>query len=84
MVGYQADVFQCVSLTRPQQLARYCLVAKQLLATSFFFSCAKCLWDAVGHFLGHGARSQHALFFGPCGACAGPVCGRLPIISNDD
>ena len=54
----QADTFQCSLLINIQQLTGACAVAGQLLVTSFFISCVKRLWDAVGHFLGHRRSSR--------------------------
>lgn len=52
MSRYQADTFQCALLINIQPLTIVSVVAGNLLATSFFISCVKCLWDSVGYFLG--------------------------------
>jgi hypothetical protein len=58
MAGYQADTFQCIPLIYDRQIVRCCAVSKKQWATYFFISCAKCLWDVVGRFLGHPVRAQ--------------------------
>lgn len=52
MGRYQADTFRCSRLINNPQLTAACAVAEQIWVTSFLISCAKRLWDAVGHFLG--------------------------------
>ncbi|CAI8764511.1 hypothetical protein EMIT0P253_10041 [Pseudomonas sp. IT-P253] len=60
MAGYQADTFQCIPLIYVWQIVRCYAASKKQWATYFFISCAKCLWDAVRHFLGSLARAQDA------------------------
>jgi hypothetical protein len=57
MGRYQADTFQCALLINSQQLTVAYAAAEQLLASSFFISCIKRLWDAVGYFLGRRKQS---------------------------
>jgi hypothetical protein len=52
MGRYQTDTFQYSLLINFQQLTAAFAVAEQLLASSFFISCIKRLWDSVGYFLG--------------------------------
>ena len=60
MVEYQAETPQCAPAIYAQQIMRRRSVVLHSLATSFFISCAKCLWDAVGNFLGKRAGAQGA------------------------
>jgi hypothetical protein len=64
MAGSQADTFQYVSLIYVRPIAGRIAVAKKAWVTSFFFSCTKCLWDVVGHFLGRPALSHDAVSAG--------------------
>lgn len=52
MAGYRHDTFQHTLLIHIRPIVRCCAVAKKIWVTSFSISCANCLWDAVGHFLG--------------------------------
>ena len=61
MGSYPADTFQCASLTHVRQLMICYGVATLLREATFLISCIKCLWDAVGHFLGRRRQSQQAL-----------------------
>jgi len=79
MAGYQADTFQCAPLILIKQIACRCEVTKKLGATSFCISCAKCLWDAVGHFLGCRIRPQDT---GPSGLRCSLPLARAQVISN--
>lgn len=65
MAGYLVDTFQYTRLIDIRQIAHRCAVADKTWATSFCISCAKCLWDAVGHFLGCCAQPQEADSTGP-------------------
>lgn len=60
MAGYQVDTFQYTLLIHIRPIVRRCAVAKKTWVTSFSISCANCLWDAVGHFLGCRSQSQEA------------------------
>ena len=60
MAEYQAETPQCAPAIYAQQIMRRRSVVLHSWATSFFISCAKCLWDAVGNFLGKPARAQGA------------------------
>ena len=60
MAEYQAGTPQCAPAIYAQQIMRRRSVVIPLLATSFFISCIKCLWDAVGNFLGRRAGTQGA------------------------
>ena len=51
MAGCQAETFHCAPSVQISKLV-CCLVAKKTATTSFLISCAKCLWDLVGYFLG--------------------------------
>jgi hypothetical protein len=62
MAGYQVDTFQYTLLIHIRPIVRRCAVAKKIEATSFFISCATCLWDVVGHFLGCRVQPQEAGF----------------------
>ncbi|WP_150797844.1 hypothetical protein [Pseudomonas fluorescens] len=55
MAGFQADTYQYASLMYVRAITARKAVAKKTWVTSFFISCTKCLWDAVGHFLGRPA-----------------------------
>lgn len=52
MAGYRLDTFLYTLLIPIRPIVRCCAVAKKTWVTSFSISCANCLWDAVGHFLG--------------------------------
>lgn len=67
MAGYRVDTFQYTLLIHIRQIAHRCAVAEKTWTTPFFISCAKCLWDAVGHFLGCRAQPQEAGSAGACG-----------------
>jgi hypothetical protein len=67
MAEYQAETPQCTLAIYAQQIMQRRSVVVHLLATSFFISCAKCLWDAVGNFLGNRAGAQDAHSTGRCG-----------------
>lgn len=71
MARYLADTFQWASLTQVRQLVAFCVVATLLREATFLIFCIKCLWDAVGHFLGCRRQSQQApaklLCLSPCG-----------------
>ncbi|UVL01067.1 hypothetical protein [Pseudomonas sp. B21-048] len=67
MAEYQAETPQCALAIYAQQIMRCRSVVLHLLATSFFISCAQCLWDAVGNFLGNLLRAQGAYSGGGCG-----------------
>ncbi|MHC8381462.1 hypothetical protein [Pseudomonas sp. LB3P14] len=67
MAGYQVDTFQYTLLNNIRQIVRRGVIANKTGATSFFISCAKCLWDAVGHFLGCRAQPLEARSAGPRG-----------------
>lgn len=66
MAEYQAETPQCAPAIYAQQIMRRRSVVLHSWATSFFISCAKCLWDAVGNFLGKPARAQGARSAGHC------------------
>jgi hypothetical protein len=67
MAEYQAETPQCVLAIYAQQIMPRRSVVLHSLATSFFISCTKCLWDAVGNFLGQRAGAQNAHYTGCCG-----------------
>jgi hypothetical protein len=73
MARYLADTFQCASLTHIRQLVTCCVVATLFREATFLIFCIKCLWDAVGHFLGLRRQSQQApaklLCVSPCVPC---------------
>ena len=60
MAGYRLDTFQYALLIHIRPIVRRCAVAKKTWVTSFSISCANCLWDAVGHFLGCRSQPQEA------------------------
>ncbi|MDQ0121875.1 hypothetical protein J2W17_000820 [Pseudomonas lini] len=64
MAGSQAYTFQYASLMYVRALTARNAVAKKSWVTSFFISCTKCLWDAVGHFLGPPASPHGTVFSG--------------------
>ncbi|VVP18374.1 hypothetical protein PS838_03710 [Pseudomonas fluorescens] len=64
MAGSQADTFQYASLMHVRALGARKAVAQKAGVTSFFISCTKCLWDAVGHFLGRPVLPHGAVFSG--------------------
>jgi hypothetical protein len=66
MARYQADTFQCALLTHVRQLVICFAVATLLREATFLIFCIKCLWDAVGHFLGCRRQSQQALAKAQC------------------
>ena len=66
MAEYQAETPQCAPAIYAQQIMRRRSVVLHSWATSFFISCAKCLWDAVGNFLGKRTGAQGARFAGHC------------------
>ena len=67
MAEYQAETPQCAPAIYAQQIMRRRSVVLHSWATSFFISCAKCLWDAVGNFLGNRVGAQGAHSAGRCG-----------------
>ena len=67
MAEYQAETPQCAPAIYVQQIMRRRSVVLHLWATSFFISCAKCLWDAVGNFLGPRTGAQDARSTARCG-----------------
>ena len=67
MAVYQAETPQCALVIYAQQIMRRRSVVLHSWATSFFISCAKCLWDAVGNFLGKRAGAQGAHSTERCG-----------------
>ena len=79
MADYQAETPQCALAIYAQQIMRRRSVVLHSLATSFFISCAKCLWDAVGNFLGPRAGAQEAHSTGRCGD---PGVLGVPATSN--
>ena len=64
MAGYRLDTFQYTLLIHFRPIVRRCAVAKKTWVTSFSISCANCLWDAVGHFLGCRSKPQGSGFTG--------------------
>jgi hypothetical protein len=70
MARYLADTFQCASLTHVRQLVIFCVVGTLLREATFLIFCIKCLWDAVGNFLGSRRQSQQTpaklLYASPC------------------
>lgn len=64
MAGSQAYTFQYASLMYVRALTARNAVTKISWVTFFFISCTKCLWDAVGHFLGPPAAPHEAVFSG--------------------
>lgn len=84
MGSYQADTFQC-ALRIHIQKAYFHSVAEHSTATSFFISCIKRLWDAVGHFLGSPTQAQQMrkdrAFQAIC-KCSG--CPKLCTCENAD
>jgi hypothetical protein len=64
MAGFQADAFQWASLIYVRPLAGRKTVAKKTWVTSFLIFRTKCLWDAVGHFLGFPTLSLDAVSAG--------------------
>jgi hypothetical protein len=71
MAGCRLDTFQYTLLIHIRPIVRCCAVAKKTWVTSFSISCANCLWDAVGHFLGCRSQPQEADSTG--------VSGHLPL-----
>ena len=71
MAGYQADTFQHTLLIHIRPIVRRCAVTKKTWVTSFSISCANCLWDVVGYFLGSRGRLQ--------GPGSTGVHGHLPL-----
>ncbi|MGX0890216.1 hypothetical protein AB7M22_002224 [Pseudomonas sp. ADAK2 TE3594] len=67
MADYQAETPQCAPAIYAQQIMQRRSVVLHSLATSFFISCTKCLWDAVGNFLGKRVGAQGAHSAGRCG-----------------
>ena len=61
MAGCQAKTFQCALSVHAFDLVSCCVVAKKTATTSFLISCVKCLWDAVGRFLGLRLQSRKPL-----------------------
>jgi hypothetical protein len=61
MAKYPIDTFRCTALPLIQKTLHGYRVAEHSGATSFFISCNKRLWDAVGHFLGCRAPTDEAL-----------------------
>ena len=51
MAEYHGDTFHCVTL-HVRTIVQRSAVYRISSATSFLISCANCLWDAVGYFLG--------------------------------
>lgn len=66
MDEYQAETPQCAPAIYAQQIMRRRSVVLHSWATSFFISCTKCLWDAVGNFLGKRVEAQDARSAGHC------------------
>lgn len=64
MAGYQVDTFQYTLLIHIRPIVRRCAVAQKTWVTSFSISCANCLWDVVGHFLGCRSQLQEAGYTG--------------------
>ena len=60
MSGCQPDTFKCTSLIDIRPTVSRCAAVKKTGAASLFISCATCLWDAVGHFLGFSVKSPDA------------------------
>jgi len=52
MTECQLYTFNCVSLIYAEHSVRRSPVARNARVTFFLISCATCLWDAVGSFLG--------------------------------
>ena len=52
MAEYHGDTFECVTLMHVRTIVQRSVVYRISSATSFPISCANCLWDAVGYFLG--------------------------------
>lgn len=71
MAGYQLDTFQYTLLIHIRPIVRRCAVTKKTWVTSFSISCANCLWDVVGYFLGSRGRLQ--------GPGSTGVHGHLPL-----
>ena len=71
MAGYQLDTFQYTLLIHIRPIVRRCAVTKKTWVTSFSISCANCLWDVVGYFLGPRGRLQ--------GPGSTGVDGHLPL-----
>jgi hypothetical protein len=66
MTGCQADTFKRKSLILFRQTVCSSSADKKIDETSFFISCAKCLWDVVRRFLGSfvWARDARGMGFG--------------------
>jgi hypothetical protein len=67
MAGYRLDTFQYALLIHIRPIVRCCAVTKKTWVTSFSISCANCLWDVVGHFLGCRLQPLEAGSIGACG-----------------
>ena len=80
MAGYRFDTFQQTSLIHFRQTVDRCAVAKQACATSFFISCAKCLWGVVGYFLGPLSQPESPGFTGLSGGLA--LAGTVALSSH--
>ena len=52
MAGYHIDTFHCVTLMPVRTVLQRFAACTKYSAISFLISCANCLWDAVGYFLG--------------------------------
>lgn len=55
------DTFHCVALMPVRTVVQRSALCRKSFAISFLISCANCLWDAVGYFLGRcfiGASSR--------------------------
>lgn len=79
MARYLADTFQCASLTHIRQLVIFCVVDTLLREATFLIFCIKCLWDAVGNFLGSRRQSQQTPAKLLCASPCGPI--RLAVIN---
>jgi len=81
MAGYSLETSECTSAIHAQQIIWYRSAVIQLWATYFFISCVKCLWDAVGNFLGNLTQAQDARPVWPCGNFTLPgistMCNRF-------
>jgi|RhiMetStandDraft_4_1073278.scaffolds.fasta_scaffold80172_2 hypothetical protein len=59
----QADAYQFALWVHVSEVVRCYVITAKTTTASFFISCAKCLWDAVGHFLGPSIKPLQGLSF---------------------
>lgn len=64
MAKYRVGTFKYTPLSRTPQVVSCHAAIQQTRATSFFISCVKRLWDAVGYFLGSSPSKRKARWAG--------------------